>query len=165
MERHGHALRLHARKAKKQGALCIARSPKAPLQEEAVTCLSQNKHRVLHFQMPDKHMSHCGNLHYDWDKNAYQLACARRPEKQDALHMPDAQALHHGGREHSGGKRASEDLLKLQVQAADPQALKVEVLGLEQPGRRHMLSLEGQPSPCMQAPELEGLATRLMPAQ
>ena len=73
--------------------------------------------------------------------------------------MPDAQPLHHGRWEHSGGECAPEDLLKLQVQAAYPQALKVEVLGLEQPGRRHMLALKGQASPCMQAPELEALAT------
>ena len=72
--------------------------------------------------------------------------------------MPDAQALHHGRREHPGGERAPEDLLELQVQAADPQALKIEVLGLEQPGRRHVLALEGQPGPCTQAPQLEGLA-------
>lgn len=55
-----------------------------------------------------------------------------RAVQQHAAHVPDAQSLHHGGREDAGGKGAAEDLLKLVVQAANAQLLEVELLVLEQ---------------------------------
>ena len=52
--------------------------------------------------------------------------------QQHAAHVADAQPLHHSGREDARGKGAAEDLLKLVVQAADAQLLKVELLVLEE---------------------------------
>ena len=50
--------------------------------------------------------------------------------------MADAEALDHGRREHARRERAPEDGLKLRVQAADAQPLKVDLLVLEQLRRR-----------------------------
>lgn len=55
-----------------------------------------------------------------------------RAVQQHAAHVADAQPLHHAGREDAGGKGTAEDLLKLVVQAADAQLLKVELFVLEQ---------------------------------
>lgn len=68
--------------------------------------------------------------------------CAGRAKQEHALHMADAQSLHHCRREHSRGKGASEDLVELPVQASNAQALEVELLGLEEPGSSHCLAPE-----------------------
>mmetsp|Transcript_18438 Transcript_18438/g.48130 ORF Transcript_18438/g.48130 Transcript_18438/m.48130 type:complete len:560 (-) Transcript_18438:737-2416(-) len=59
------------------------------------------------------------------------LARARRPVQQHALHVRDAQLLDHLWREHARREGAAEDIVKLSVQAADPQLLKGQLLGLE----------------------------------
>lgn len=67
------------------------------------------------------------------------------------LDVLDAQALRDGGREHARRKRAAEDRLKLLVQAADAQLLKVDGLGFEDlRGRKALL-----------ARDLDGVAARV----
>ncbi len=57
---------------------------------------------------------------------------AGRPVQQHALDVPDAQPLDDGRREHARRERAPEDGLELRVQAANAQALKVDLLVLEE---------------------------------
>ena len=54
--------------------------------------------------------------------------CARRPEQKHALDVADSQPLNNRGREHARGEGSPKDLLKLVIQAADPELLKVELL-------------------------------------
>ena len=76
---------------------------------------------------------------------------AGRPVQQHALDMADAQALHHQGREHARRERAPEDGLELRVQAADAQALEVDLLVLEQLRRgAAALPLDGDARACGQ---------------
>jgi hypothetical protein len=72
-----------------------------------------------------------------WTAHKLMLSTTLRTQRHICKHLAhlyvlDTQPLHNAGREHPAGKCAPEDGIKLPVQAANAQRLKVERLGLEE---------------------------------